>query len=75
MENRHLAGDEYGTKDANYRLLAEFGLDEVLNTLRQLPATRNYPPMDMEAVSQVLGGNLVDIALSVDSLKDNPTLD
>ncbi|MBC2709746.1 MAG: tetratricopeptide repeat protein [Desulfosarcina sp.] len=67
MENRHMDDDVFGAKDATYRLLAEYGLDEILDTLRLLPATHNYPPMDTEAVSRILSRNLVDIAQSVDA--------
>jgi tetratricopeptide (TPR) repeat protein len=66
MENRHLAEDPMGAKNAAYRLLAEFGLDEVLDTLRQLPFHYNYPPMDTEIVSRILNRNLIDIARLVD---------
>jgi hypothetical protein len=66
MENRNLANDPIGTKNAAYRLLAEFGLDEVLDTLRQLPFNHNFPPMDTESVSRILNRNLIDIARLVD---------
>ena len=66
MENRHMAGDANGAKQATYRLLAEYGLDEILDTVRQLPFTRNYPPIDVEMVSRMLSRNLVDIARTVD---------
>ena len=51
MENRHMAGDANGAKQATYRLLAEYGLDEILDTVRLLPFTHNYPPIDVERVS------------------------
>ena len=66
MENRHLAGDANGVKHATYRLLAEYGLDEILDTVRLLPFTHNYPPIDTEMVSRMLSRNLVDIAQTVD---------
>ena len=66
MENRHMAGDANGAKQATYRLLAEYGLDEILDTVRLLPFTHNYPPIDVEMVSRMLSRNLVDIARTVD---------
>ncbi len=66
MENRHMIDDANGVKQATYRLLAEYGLDEILDTVRQLPFTRNYPPIDVEMVSRMLGRSLVDIARTVD---------
>ena len=66
IENRHLAGDASGAKHAAYRLLAEYGLDEILDTVRQLPFARNYPPIDTEIVSRMLSRNLMDIARTVD---------
>ena len=66
MENRHMIGDANGVKQATYRLLAEYGLDEILDTVRQLPFTRDYPPIDVEMVSRMLSRNLMDIARTVD---------
>ena len=61
MENRYMADDVMGAKSAAYRLLAEYGLDEILDTLRQIPIAYNYPPLDAEVVSRILSRNLMDI--------------
>lgn len=62
LENRYRAGDEFGAQKATYQLLAEYGLDEVLNVLKQLPGMHTFPPLDVTAIRHTFMGHLTQIA-------------
>lgn len=64
MENRHKALSPIGAKNVSYRLLGEFNLAKIVDTLRRLPGGHTYPPIDIETVSSVLSTNLLDVARS-----------
>jgi hypothetical protein len=70
IENRHEAGDEIGTRGVTYGLLARYGLDEVIDTLKVMRHRYMSPPLDLPIISRLIGRYLQDIASNVGSLVD-----
>ncbi len=70
VENRYKAKDEIGARGATYELLAGYGLDEVINTLKGLPKNHTFPPLDIPMVSRLFGRYLEEIAFKIGSVSN-----
>lgn len=64
-ENRNAIKDEIGERDAIYRLLAEYGLDDIVIVLKNLNRTHSTPPINIGVVAQSLSRHLSEIAANI----------